>query len=417
MKVNIISFSFVRGGAAIAARKFAEILEQHGFDVQRISQDDAGVFHFILRLISHLLGFLQRRENPIKHSLNLFSYYKVLAAFKDKGVVNNLHWINNDTLGVFSFRKIPKHSIISLHDEWLYCGTEHCCSFMPTDKAVSGSSLPFVYGYTSRLIDSNGINWRKIIWQVKLKVLSPRNDLVFTVPSTWMLERAKNSLVLGGKDIRVLPNPINVNVFSPPSDNNLIRDEFGLSSCDIIITFGAVDGGKTPAKGALLLIDALGLLHGLLSESLLNSVKLVMFGGKKSNNDCKFPFPCLDIGHIQDQNKLAQIYAMSDCVIVPSYVESFGQVAAEAQACGVPVVAFNTSGLTDVVIDGQTGFLAEAFSPLSLAEKISLLLKMSPSERQELGSNARQHIVESFSYEVISRQYLSIIHEVIARNV
>lgn len=40
-----------------------------GFDVKRISQDDAGAFQFVLRLISHLLGYLQRHENPIKHTL------------------------------------------------------------------------------------------------------------------------------------------------------------------------------------------------------------------------------------------------------------------------------------------------------------------------------------------------------------
>lgn len=417
LSINVISFSFIKGGAAIAARKFHSILEAQGYWVQQVSQDDAGKWQFFLRLISYVLGLLQQKEEPIKHSLNLFSDKRVLSAFNDKNALHHLHWVNNDTLSVFSFDKIPVHSIISLHDEWLYCGTEHYCHFVPhmqSDCEVDGSNLPFVCGYPSALVNHSGVNWKYIIWREKYKRLNARDDLIFTVPSTWMLKRAQASLMLKGKDIRLLPNPIDTAIFSPSPKVASLRKRYGLNSSDVVLTFGAVDGNKNPAKGAQSMLEALDILPTLIKSELIKKIKLVMFGAKNKNK-ITTPFSCFEIGHVSEQSELAEIYAMSDCVIVPSYVESFGQVAAEAQSCGVPVVAFATSGIMDVVIDKQTGLLAEQFSSISLAYKIAEVLMFDSKQKQAVSTAARQHVLDNFSYDVVAKNYIQIVNEVISK--
>lgn len=417
MRIFLFSFSFIKGGAGIAASKFHTILETYGYFVQKISQDDAGRWQFVLRLISYALGLLQKKEEPIKHSLNLFSDQRVLSAFNDKDALHHLHWINNDTLSVFSLDKIPAHSIITLHDEWLYCGTEHCCHFvahMQLSCKIGGANLPFIRGYSSSLINRDGVNWKYVIWREKYKRLSARDDLIFTVPSTWMLHRAKVSLMLKGKDIRLLPNPIDTDIFLPSIKVTEIRSRYGLDSSDIVLTFGAVGGNKNPAKGAQSMLEALDILPTLINPELINKVKLVIFGSK-SKAGLKTPFICLDIGHISDQCDLAEVYAMSDCVIVPSYVESFGQVAAEAQSCGVPVVAFATSGITDVVVDKQTGLLAKPFSSTSLAQKIAEVIMFDSQQKRVFSTAARQHVLEHFSYNVISNKYIQIVNEAIGK--
>lgn len=416
--VKVISFSFIKGGAAIAASKFHSILETDGFILQKISQDDAGYWHFFLRLISYALGLLQKKDEPIKHSLNLFSDKRVLSAFNDKDALHHLHWINNDTLSVFSFDKIPKNSIITLHDEWLYCGTEHCCRFSAHMQSIRAScdihNLPFVCGYPNSIIARDGVNWKYLIWHEKYKKLSSRGDLIFTVPSTWMLQRAKASLILKGKDVRLLPNPIDTGIFSPSNRVSEIRGRYGLYNSDIVLTFGAVDGNRNPAKGAQSMLEALDILPTLIKTELINKIKLVMFG-TKSKAEVKTPFNCFEVGHISDQHELAEIYAMSDCVIVPSYVESFGQVAAEAQSCGVPVVAFATSGITDVVIDRQTGLLAEPFSSMSLAQKIAEIITLDSQQINAYSSAARLHVLNSFSYDVVAKKYIDIVNEAISK--
>ncbi|MFQ1966695.1 glycosyltransferase [Aeromonas veronii] len=417
LPVKIISFSFFKGGAAIASRKFSDILKNNCFLVQEISQDDAGRWQFLLRLISYALGLLQKKEDPIKHSLNLFSDKRVLNAFNDEDSLHHLHWINNDTLSVRSFNKIPSNSIITLHDEWLYCGTEHCSHFISNGKSNSDndlSHLPFVQGYPKSLINRDGVNWKYYIWKEKYKRLGSREDLIFTVPSTWMLKRAKASLILKNKDVRLLPNPIDTTVFSPSSCVNKIRKKYGINNSDVVVTFGAVDGNKNPAKGAQSMLEALEILPTLINSELINKIKLVIFGAR-GKSKITTPFCCFEIGHVTEQADLAEIYTMSDCVVVPSYVESFGQVAAEAQSCGVPVVAFATSGIMDVVIDKQTGLLAKPFSSISLAHKIAEVIMFDSQQREAISSAARQHVLNCFSYDVVAEKYIDIVNQAIKK--
>ena len=61
--------------------------------------------------------------------------------------------------------------------------------------------------------------------------------------------------------------------------------------------------------------------------------------------------------------RLAGYYRAADVLVVPSRSESFGLVAAEAQACGLPVVAAAVGGLSHVVADGESGILVSGWDP------------------------------------------------------
>jgi D-inositol-3-phosphate glycosyltransferase len=73
-------------------------------------------------------------------------------------------------------------------------------------------------------------------------------------------------------------------------------------------------------------------------------------------------------------HELPFFYAAADVCVMPSYSESFGLVALEAQACGCPVVASGVSGLRSVVRDGVSGYLIDAHDPPAYAERIGRLL-------------------------------------------
>ncbi|TXE11496.1 glycosyltransferase [Algoriphagus aquimarinus] len=407
MKLNLYSFSIMRGGAGLAAKKFKTLSENIlRSSVLIVCQDSASGFQFFKRLISFALLKLQFDGNPIKHSLNLFSYGPVLNSFKNLEKLHHIHWINNDTLSVFDFDKIPAGSIITLHDEWLYCGAEHCYN-------VKDENLDFVNGYFFLKKGTLGIHWNYIIWKIKLKKLSYRSDLIYTVPSTWMLERAKRSLILRNADVRLLPNPIDTDVFCPVTFNFLkkYRRKLGLSVDDFVLCYGAVGGKASYYKGSHLLEEALRILHKSISEINSKKIKIVIFGGKWKGTKESFGFKTYSLGHIANPAELALLYASIDCVVVPSLVESFGQVAAESMACGTPVVSFDCSGLKDIVIDGATGLLAQNYSADDLAAKLKIILMMSSTERKALGKKGREHVVNNFSYSVIEDQYKSIIND------
>jgi len=73
-------------------------------------------------------------------------------------------------------------------------------------------------------------------------------------------------------------------------------------------------------------------------------------------------------------SELVDVYRAADIVAVPSYSESFGLVALEAQACGTPVVAAAVGGLPTAVADGRTGITVDGHDPREWARVLSGLL-------------------------------------------
>ncbi len=84
---------------------------------------------------------------------------------------------------------------------------------------------------------------------------------------------------------------------------------------------------------------------------------------------------------------LSTYYRAADAVLVPSRSESFGLVALEASACGVPVIAANVGGLATIVVDGLTGFLVDGRDPVAWGGRIDAVLD-APGLAEVLGNAA-----------------------------
>ena len=99
-------------------------------------------------------------------------------------------------------------------------------------------------------------------------------------------------------------------------------------------------------------------------------------------------------------------YNAADVVVVPSFYESFGLVATEAMASGVPVVASRVGGLTSTVADGRSGYLIPWRCPGPFAEKIDLLLENRPL-REALGAAAAQSM-ERYEWSAVASGLLDL---------
>ncbi len=106
-------------------------------------------------------------------------------------------------------------------------------------------------------------------------------------------------------------------------------------------------------------------------------------------------------------------YRASDLVCVPSYSESFGLVALEAQACGTPVVATAIGGLRTAVADGISGSLVDGHDPRAWSAVISRLLA-DPARRITLSLGAISHAA-NFGWESTARRTLDVYDWVLSR--
>jgi glycosyltransferase involved in cell wall biosynthesis len=96
----------------------------------------------------------------------------------------------------------------------------------------------------------------------------------------------------------------------------------------------------------------------------------------------------------------------ADIFCIPSYREGFGSVIIEAGACCLPTVASRIYGITDAVVENETGLLVPARDATSLSERL-LELCASPARRQSMGAAARQRACELFDATDVSRQLIA----------
>jgi len=106
-----------------------------------------------------------------------------------------------------------------------------------------------------------------------------------------------------------------------------------------------------------------------------------------------------------ERPRLREIYWATDVAIVPARLEAFSITALEAMACGVPVIGFKESGVSDVVADGITGFLVESDEDVS-ARITEIVLNSDLHAR--LSHNAPAHVASHFSWEKVARSLLEI---------
>ncbi|TAK70428.1 MAG: D-inositol-3-phosphate glycosyltransferase [Actinomycetota bacterium] len=96
------------------------------------------------------------------------------------------------------------------------------------------------------------------------------------------------------------------------------------------------------------------------------------------------------------RDALVDLYRAADVMVVPSHSESFGLVALEAQACGVPVVAAAVGGLRTAIADGRSGVLVDGHDPRDFAAAVAGILA-DPARRARLAAGARLH-AENFGW-------------------
>ncbi|MDQ1739956.1 MAG: D-inositol-3-phosphate glycosyltransferase, partial [Pseudonocardiales bacterium] len=202
--------------------------------------------------------------------------------------------------------------------------------------------------------------------------------------------------------VRTVAPGVDLDIFRPGQRSEALR-RLGLAGDAVLLLFV---GRIQPLKAPDVLLRAAARLVELDPE-LAQRLQVVIVGapsGSGVNDPLALSRLASELG-IADRvrfeppasrTRLADFYAAADLTVVPSHNESFGLVALESQACGVPVVAAAVGGLRTAVLDGRTGALVGSHRTEDWADVLGGLLG-APQRRAGLGVAARRH-AEQFSW-------------------
>jgi len=194
------------------------------------------------------------------------------------------------------------------------------------------------------------------------------------------------------KEIKVIYNGIDTNRFRPVSKKQ---------NANIKVLFC---GNLTRRKGAHLL--------PYIAELLQENITIQFTRGLRGKHK-KIPSPILqDMGSI-NHREIDKLYQQADILIFPTVREGFGLAAAEAMACGLPVVATNCSSIPELVVDGKGGYLCELGNIQEFAERINQLAD-SVQMRKEMGQFNRHRIEQKFTLQGMVGNYRTLFEEVLS---
>lgn len=251
-------------------------------------------------------------------------------------------------------------------------------------------------------------------------------DETRTQAETAILQKADQVLATTNSEKHLIkkqvdsPSPINVipigvdEAFRVRGSRTHIRKKLGYSSPLFVFA-----GRLEETKGIFTLLNAFKLLAEKTAET--SRPRLVLAGGEPDAID---PVTNLPKNHkirkaligIEDhveflgpksQEELALLFNSATATIVPSFYESFGMVAAEAQACGSPVIASNVGGLKNVVQDGVTGLLVETKNAVDLAVAMEVI-SVNSLLAQRLSRQAVEVAKKDFHWPSISARVLKM---------
>lgn len=218
-----------------------------------------------------------------------------------------------------------------------------------------------------------------------------------------LTEDMKNEIKAIYKDCNVviLPNGIDISKYNKrkkPNQNHIISNKR-------ILWIGRF----RPEKGVNFLIEAMSLIIKEIDASLIlvgygNEEKSLIDLTHKHNLDRTVQFE----GKVKNEDIIDYLIT-SDLFVLPSITEGFPMVILEAMACGLPIVASNINGISEIITDGENGLLARPKNPEDIARKVILLLK-NDKLRAEFSKNNLEKI-HQYKLETTGDSLLKIFSE------
>jgi len=251
-----------------------------------------------------------------------------------------------------------------------------------------------------------GLDFDRWAWERKRKCWRMRPFIIS--PSSWLLSSARESVLFKGLDSALIHNPIPQDIFCF-RNKSFTRKALGLPQNKKILLFTGINATSSPNKGWHHLLKA---LHSITYPR--EEIMLVALGSPCISPKMVEGISCVGIRRNNSEKNMALYYSSTDAVLVPSLIENAPQVVSESVSCGIPVVAFDTTGCKESIIHRETGYLADPYSAIDFARGIDYILgssyAMSRNKDQGL-----MHAYQSWNPLSVALRYYEVYNNILCK--
>ena len=316
--------------------------------------------------------------------------------FKAADIVH-YHIIHNQFISHLAFPWLTKlkPAVWTLHDPWALTG--HCVHPFDCERWKTGCDpCPHLdYPFALRK-DRAWLNY-------KLKRLAYHHSrLHLIVASRWMLAKVEQSPLLKQFPLYHVPFGLDVHTFSPGNKTEA-KAKFNIPPDRVVIGLRAM---QSPYKGFEYSIKAL--------ESLPDGLPVHILTCQDKNllTSVARKFGVTELGEVDGDASMVEFFRATDIHLMPSMVESFGMMAMEAAACGVPSIVFTGTTLPEICFAPEGGIAVEKGNAAELGEALLLLIK-DEKKRHHMGRYARELASKNYSFDNYAAAHLKIYERIL----
>ena len=410
MKVLIVNTSERAGGAAVAASRLCDALNNNGVKAKMLvvsKQTDRLTvaalprspwlrWHFLWERLVVFCHLHFRRDRLFELDIaNSGTDITRLPEFREADIIH-LHWINQGMLSLSDIRKIlrsDKPVVWTMHDIWPATAICHltlgCRSF--TTACRRCKYLPGG-GSDSDLAAR--------VWARKQRLLK-EGSITFVACSRWLESEAKASRLLRGQRVTSIPNPIDTKVFCPGSQVEA-RRKLGLPEDRRLLLF-VCQRVTNRNKGMQYLIEACQRLEAS-HPGFARQTAVLILGDKADEVVRELPFAAYSLGYVSDEPTITQVYQAADAFVLPSLSENLPNTIMEAMACGLPCVGFRVGGIPEEIDHLKNGYVAQYCDADDLARGIHWVL--AEADHEALSRQAVRKVVQTYSQASVAVRYI-----------
>lgn len=406
MRVLIVNTSERTGGAAVAANRLMEALNNNGVKSKMLVRDKETdhltvaslpsswrqQWNFMWERFVIWLHLHFRREHLFEIDVaNAGTDITQLPEFQEADVIH-LHWINQGMLSLKGIRKIltsGKPVVWTMHDIWpatAVCHYSRGCEQYHT-QCVQCPLLP-------------GDGMAKQVWNRKEQMLSGQR-ITYVCCSEWLAGEARKSALLKDQRIVSIPNAIDTRLFRP-QDKKQARQTLELPTDRRIILFVS-QRVTDPRKGISYFVDAVSRLVQQHPE-MKDNTGVAILGGHAEEVASQLTLPSYPLGYISNPSRIVNIYNAADVFVLPSLEDNLPNTIMESMACGVPCVGFHVGGIPEMIRHQVNGYVAQERDAADLAQGIRYVL--ADADYEALSRECLHLVSQKYSQQSVANRYI-----------